>query len=62
MNVSTGMLKHLRSASVLSCGFGSSPAGEKDTPACGLQLVTEAPAMTKSKSAKKVKAFAKCLF
>lgn len=43
MHVGVGMLKHLCSASVLSCGFGSSTTGEKDTPACGLQLVTETP-------------------
>lgn len=43
MSVLPGMLKHLCSASVLSCGFGSSTAGEKATPACGLQVVTETP-------------------
>lgn len=29
------MLKHLSSVSILSCGFGSSTAGEKYNPACG---------------------------
>lgn len=35
INVSTGMLKHLSSVSVLSCGFSSSTAGEKYNPVCG---------------------------
>ena len=46
MNVGTGVLKHLSSASVVSCGLDSSTAGEKDTSACGLQLVTETPVVT----------------
>lgn len=40
------VLVHLCSASVLSCGVGSSTAGEKDTSACGVQLVTAIPVMT----------------